>query len=81
MGKENGVRAHLYTDKSKESETAREILTVNNISFAEAKSPEDYTPARDFKPPVVHSREGEFVGVERIKSFARLASNGSKPEK
>jgi hypothetical protein len=60
------VQAILYSDSTTDSKRARDLLKQKGVRFDELTTPNDYRPEPGFTPPVLHTREGEFRGIERI---------------
>lgn len=62
----------LYSDDKPESQKAREFLDGNGIRFSDWVSGQDYVPEPGFVPPVLHAREGEFVGLKGVKTYVEV---------
>ena len=57
----------LYVDDGDESQKVEKLLSSNGIEYERF----DY-PSRNFKPPYLISRYGDFKGLEGIKGFINL---------
>jgi len=72
-------QAIFYSNDTDESRIAREVLIQAGVYFEEVEKLGYVNGSLNgYKPPLVRAREGEFEGVERIKTFVSFVQSSPK---
>lgn len=83
---ERKIEAFFYTDKSPQSDEAREMLDDAGVVYVEAVVGEDFNPNEEWEFPLLRTLEGEFVGIgnpeeeiSNINTYIEIIQNRPNP--